>query len=261
MDSQEYVVALTVSRISRKKSNGRRTLADIRGLGYCGAMKDKGRGELRLVQDERPLSLKCKQGHRVPSEVVKETWVEVPAGEWMAAYRLLPKAGGPVIAEVRVFPAEPGERDAGRWSGDAGRVPEGGLPLTTLRQLRFTEVRAVFSDAIRSFEKEHGRSAVTRVLKRHGLEPKRMTKTRPGRRGHDPAFYAEMAASYVKALRSGSRTPVRDLARELKYSEPQMRDLIHAARTHGMLTSAPPGRPGGELTPTAIELLGGHKKR
>ena len=38
-------------------------------------------------------------------------------------------------------------------------------------------------------------------------------------------------------------------------SASQVRNLVHACRKRGMLTAAPPGRAGGELTARAIELL------
>ena len=210
-------------------------------------MTNKG-GTVRLAQRSRG------KGAGASSWNV-EVWVELSVGDWIAAYRLLPKDAGPVIAELRVFPAESGRHRAGCWSGEEAHVPQGGLPITILRDLRTSDVREFYADALRRFEKKHGASTVTRVLSRHGLGRRKLPLKRPGRRGHDPTLYAEVAARYVKAVRSGSRTPVRDVARELNYSQPQMRDLIHAARTRGMLTAAPQGRAGGELTPEAVEVL------
>ena len=63
---------------------------------------------------------------------VDEAWVEVPLGdEWVAAYALVLQQGYPVIAEVRIFPAEPKRPGAGQWSGHFlgvnAAVPSGGV--------------------------------------------------------------------------------------------------------------------------------------
>jgi hypothetical protein len=80
---------------------------------------------------------------------------------------------------------------------------------------------------------------------------------RPGRRGRDDRAYAEVAALYVKACSSGSRRPLADLAKRLGYSESRLRSILNAARSErrGLLTKAPRGRHGGELTPKALDLL------
>ena len=46
-------------------------------------------------------------------------WLEVPLDEtWMTAYRIAMQNGSPVVAEVRIFPSEPGKRRApGEWRG------------------------------------------------------------------------------------------------------------------------------------------------
>jgi hypothetical protein len=77
---------------------------------------------------------------------------------------------------------------------------------------------------------------------------------RVGRRGRDDRFYARWAAEYAAALtRSGH--PVAELSARHNLSASQVRNLVHACRKRGMLTAAPPGRPGGELTARATELL------
>src|SRR5262245_23085922 len=68
-------------------------------------------------------------------------WVEMSiTARWLVAFRLVNQRGQPVIAEVRVFPSEPGKRTAGRWSGEYGgattRVSPGGITARLLRMIR-----------------------------------------------------------------------------------------------------------------------------
>lgn len=78
---------------------------------------------------------------------------------------------------------------------------------------------------------------------------------RPGRAGRPLVEYARIAADYV-AL-SGSGTATRDLAEKRGYSTRQVRAWLTRARDEGLLTRAPRGRSGGELTEKALELLKG----
>jgi transposase-like protein len=79
---------------------------------------------------------------------------------------------------------------------------------------------------------------------------------RPGRRGRPDAFYAEIAQHYVRRLEAGSLTPVRDIAEDLRYSTSMVNNWVSQARKRGLLTEAPPGRAGGDLTTRAAGLLG-----
>jgi hypothetical protein len=78
---------------------------------------------------------------------------------------------------------------------------------------------------------------------------------RPGRAGRSDRDYAELAARYVATIDDKSPAPVADLAREMSLDEMTVRHLLTAARKRGLLTPAPPGRAGGELTDKAIQLL------
>jgi hypothetical protein len=89
-----------------------------------------------------------------------------------------------------------------------------------------------------------------------GVKPAR--GSRPGRRGHDDRFYAWIAALYVRAIRSGSQTPVKDVAEadEVRLTIDHVRDLLGVARKKGLLTPARKGVAEGALTDRARELLG-----
>lgn len=79
---------------------------------------------------------------------------------------------------------------------------------------------------------------------------------RPGRRGRDDRWYADLAKAYVD---SGSRTPVKDLSEGLNLSASQVRNLLHEARRRGLLTRSAKGKAGGVLTDSAKELLDGSR--
>ena len=87
-----------------------------------------------------------------------------------------------------------------------------------------------------------------------GSAPDLSVGHRVGRAGRDGLYYARWAGEYADALtRSGN--PVAEMAARHHLSASQVRNLVHACRKRGMLTAAPPGRAGGELTARAIELL------
>jgi hypothetical protein len=79
---------------------------------------------------------------------------------------------------------------------------------------------------------------------------------RPGSRGRPHREYAAVAAMYVRLLGT-SKTPLRALVDELGpgYTAAAVRAMLNRARKHGLLTSAPSGRAGGELTEKARALL------
>jgi hypothetical protein len=79
---------------------------------------------------------------------------------------------------------------------------------------------------------------------------------RPGRRGHDDRFYADLAREYAAAVRTGSRSPNVDLARRRHLTAARVTALVSRARDKGFLTGTAPGKPGGELTAQARRALG-----
>lgn len=205
----------------------------------------------------------------LPRNNVNEAWVEVPASSgWKVAYRIVPSPRGPIVAEVRVFPQEDGHATHGTWSVDTAVVPEGGVPAQVLRSLRLTDPIALFDETIDRWRDEYGEEETARVFGRFGLEPPpEIEPRRPGRSGRVDAFYVRWAAAYVDRLRSGSRHPVKDLAEapavwikgftdlDRDKREATVRAILHEARRRELLTGAPRGKPGGELTKKALRLL------
>lgn len=85
----------------------------------------------------------------------------------------------------------------------------------------------------------------------------------PGRRGRSELEYAAMAARYAALVRAGSVSPVKDLHAELQeetgeyLSLARVRNIVYECRERLLLTRAPRGRGGGELTDKAKEILDG----
>jgi hypothetical protein len=210
-------------------------------------------------------------GAVLPPTLRKESWVEVPVGDgWVAAYRIVPKGGRPVVGEVRVFPAERRREVAGRWSERGPAVPDDGVPGRVLRELRLKDPHTRFPELLRSWEDQHGEAATHRVFRRFGFSRRaRTVPRRPGRAGRPEDFYLAWAVAYADRIRAGSRSPIKDLARRppvriegyVSRGGPTVaagtvRDIVHRARTRGLLTESPVGRAGGELTAKAMRLLG-----
>jgi hypothetical protein len=198
----------------------------------------------------------------------REAWVEDDLGDgWVAAYRLMMKSDRPVVAEVRLFPDDPPvSRGPGQWSEQASAVPSEGIPGRALRDLRLTFALERFSRFLRLIEGDP--KLAKQLLGAHGIPlGARPAKRRPGRAGRADAYYLAFAMAYVERLAEGSRRPVQDLAEHppkaikgyvsdgLVASPATVRDIIHQARVRGLLTGSPPGRPGGELTPKAKDML------
>jgi len=79
---------------------------------------------------------------------------------------------------------------------------------------------------------------------------------KPGRPGRDDLHYAKAALAYVEALKADPRRPVKhmvDTSPELTPDE--VRARLRRARERELLTGAPKGRPGGELTEKAKKVL------
>jgi hypothetical protein len=190
-------------------------------------------------------------------ELPHETWLEVGLDGWVAAYRLIPQEGRPVVAEVRVFPDENAPRPQGRWSaerlGDQAPVPVGGVPARVLRQLRVREHLALYDDIV---QRHQDQQSFRVSLLDHGFT---QVVKEAGRRGRSDLFYAEIASAYVSL--AAARAPIQRLRDRLEeeeglyFAEATVRDFVNQARRRGLLTPSPPGRPGGELTTQAQELL------
>jgi hypothetical protein len=205
---------------------------------------------------------------------VREAWVEASIGEdWIAAYRLVPKNGVPVIGELRVFPAEPHRPGPGRWSGEwlgvGASASSGGLTARLLRRVPTTPHVRLVADLLRKWREEMGGDRALRRL--WGDAPSLPDDARPqphptptgtaratgkrGRKGRPKEEVARIAAAYSSAIAIGSRRPVRDVVQKLRLDSSQVRDVIYRARKLGFLTRTTSGIPAGILTPAGEGLL------
>jgi hypothetical protein len=233
-----------------------------------------GQGDLlfhdRIVPDGRALAKLLKiagdqlpppDRHRPDEVLVKSVWLEMTiGGAWRAAARLGVQEGRLIVAELRVFPREPG-RPPGIWSaeilGSKAAVPPGGLTARLLRQVHLSEVparaQALLASSFR-FEAPPGAKIRVEPLAVEGIPiPQR---PRPERRtGRGDAFYAQLAADYVQAIERGSRQPVKELAKQRSCPRAQIRDMLHEARVRQLLSPGKQGRLGGILTGRATTIL------
>jgi hypothetical protein len=216
---------------------------------------------------------------------VNDAWVEIEIGDgWRAAFRLAPYGGQPVIAELRVFPADqyPG-RKPGTWRGDVLGVQAGGAqrvrkvlpggktvdcpPVRTgitarlLRRIPLGEHRRHAETFIARLKETHrGMGADLAAWGFNAEIEKGKKKPTVQRRGGRPdRFYADLAAAYVARIAAGSRRPVADLADRRKLSASVVRDAIHEARVRGLLMKGRQGAPGGTLTAKAEAILKGKR--
>jgi hypothetical protein len=151
--------------------------------------------------------------------------------DWQIALFFVQQQGTPVIAELRI-------------RSTAESVPTGGLTTRELREIRLDAVA-------RSLRRRPLGSLLNPGI---DIEAERNNDPRPGRRGRPDQHYAAWAAQYHEHALRSSR-PVATLAEETGVSTARVRDHIRQARNRGLLSPAPPGRSGGELTDYALQLL------
>lgn len=205
---------------------------------------------------------KCRR--RLPVSRRPEGWVQQPLGDgWVASYRLMVKEGRPVIAEVRIHLDD--GRGQGNWSEAPADLPGEGVPAQALRRLGLKVAKEQFAAFHRELERD--REFATLVPPSTYALGSALHSRRPGRKGHPESFYVLFALAYLDRLGKGSAHPIKDLAarppvRISGYvsgrnvtSEASVRDIIHQARRKGFLTSSPPGRAGGHLTPKAKQAF------
>ena len=230
----------------------------------------------RVITDRDLAALAA--GAKRPGEIeVRDVWLEVDVEDrWRAAFRLVPYAGQPVIAEVRLFPRDEwGNRRPGAWRAEflglrAGQIT--GPRRDTIEPATFAPIRhGVTAQLLRQIPlgatQAAAREFMGEIQQRFpGLYPPEWS--RPRRETPRPAsawpdrVYAQIAAAYVERLDAGSRRPVADVARRRRLSPAQVRDAIHTARGRGFLTAAVQrGRSGGALTRAAQHLLNKRARR
>ena len=125
--------------------------------------------------------------------------------------------------------------------------PSGGISTNVFRSIRLGPLFARAHNTIQLPTSVGGGLGLV-TLDDQGRVP------RPGRRGRNDIFYARWAALYVDALAEGPN-PLPRLAKAEHLNESTIRGFLHEARRRKLLTDAPPGRAGGQLTRKAETLL------
>lgn len=206
-------------------------------------------------------------------EVVHIWFIVVLKGGWRVAYRLFPREGRPVVAEMRIYPYEGDlpDLEAAEWAvklrGFDAEVPGNGITSSLLYE-QVAIGRHVFDDfpaSLRNFRdgglgktqvKVGGRitTLYDALLGGLGFDPEVKPRLR-GPSGWSDAEYVRLAQQYLERCKAGSRSPVKDLAKAHGMTEVAARAALHRARQRGLLSRQKQGKAGGELTPRAKTLL------
>lgn len=142
---------------------------------------------------------------------------------------------------LRRFP--PGHPEA--VSDTTSPLPAGGVTSRLLRRLPLGEIVEAVRSELRMIARDirpHGGAGTV------GADRAEQFARRPGRAGRSDRDYAEVAAAYVAILATSDPRPVETLAAQTFLSPSQIRNVLYEARRRELLTKAPPGRPGGQLT-------------
>jgi hypothetical protein len=268
-----------------------RTCGHVQGVHRLGTLPPAGSELVRILSGKGPSS-DCRQcdcrewtpeaetsqlGQDWGRVMVREAWVEAPLGtEWVGALRLVPQNGAPVIAELRVFPAEADRPAPGRWSGEwrgvLAKIPPGGLTRRLLRKVPTAAHVQLMAELLRQSRRKAVEVDDPMFDSLWGNGPRPATEiastARPShpsgehaggaRRGRKPRpseFYLPIAVAYAGAVKAGSPHPVVDVADARGLDASQVRDMVYKARRLGLLTPTKQGAPAGVLSPWAEALL------
>jgi hypothetical protein len=186
---------------------------------------------------------------------------------WFVAALLVPHRDRFVIAELRLFPGVGFQyvkrsRDGrvisrdpaiGEWSGDPSLLtdmPTSGITKRLLGSVSFTKLLEEARDRVSEIVASAGDS----FLEERGLGLMHEAAKRPGRRRRPDSDYLAWAERYDSAMKAGSRSPIRDVARKYHRTPVAVRDLVHEARVRDLLSRGQRAQAGGYLTPKALEL-------
>jgi len=196
-----------------------------------------------------------------------EAWFYVQLrGGWTAVYRLTPRDGRPVVAELRVLPSPVNtKRDNGEPLG-GHEIPGDGLTAAILKDevVIGQHIYNLLPAFLRQTRRGVGAAPVGvggRTLFDTLVGPlsfdleRKPQRTRRGPKGWPDEDYARLAADYVRAWGSGSHSPAVDVAKVYGMKVSAVRAALNRARKRGLLTPGTGGRAGGQLTPRAKALL------
>lgn len=230
------------------------------GLARCSSYEGALRPRVRIP--DRPTtdqgSVVGRGGFKTYDPSSDFLWLEVPDPIWTVAYRLIVQSQGIAVAEIRVYPTEPAtEGDAGEWSREADRVPDGGLSGRRLREIGVSEHQRLASEVTAKFREAMGEPRFDAFMGDRVLSDQQLgSLSNASELSSDRATrLAQIAGLYVSAATAGDRSPVASVADQLGMSRPSVRDRLHDARELGLLERTVPGKAGGRLSTEALELL------
>lgn len=172
--------------------------------------------------------------------------------DWVVQFVFGPQ--GPASVIIRPHVEASNLDDVVAWWGQAAvtSIPSDSRPVTArlLRQLPIGELESWARGRLRAEAEGPTAPWFPHLRDWFGDDHRR-----DGKRGPSlpDAAFAALAAAYVTNLTQGGS--VRDLASAQGWSEKTIRNRLTEARRRGMLTSAPAGRAGGDLTEKARQTL------
>ena len=99
------------------------------------------------------------------------------------------------------------------------------------------------------------RRVIVEALRKMHPEPTTGAKSRRGRKGRPPVFYARIARAYANLIDAKSPRPLQVIASRRLLTVEQVRAAVAKARRLGFLTVTTAGQKGGSLTPVGLRLL------
>ena len=167
-------------------------------------------------------------------------------------YRVLPRDGTVVVAEVRVYSEgpPPAKGITARLLRDEvviGKHVYGALPALLARAR---------GDALEEPHRRMARTLFDAWVGSLGFTDTVAPAGHRGPKGRPLRDYAKLAKDYVDGCSAGGRSPVADLAAKRGMTPVGMRAALNRAREKGMLTRQRQGSAGGRLTPRAVALCG-----
>ena len=220
-------------------------------------------------RDDPPRELTSRQAAamRLPEGAqvkVEHLWFVVHLqGGWRAAYRLIPRDGRPVVAELRVYPllGDLPDLNPGEWAvelrGFAAleHVPNDGVTAGLIKD-QVIPGEHIYDLLPRFLERHTLRSMFEPWLRGLGYDPGRKPHVpRRGPKGWPDREYAELPSFYLERCNAESRSPVKDTAERYGMKPSAFRAALSRARNRGLLVRTTRGRAGGRLTSRAQNLL------
>ena len=190
---------------------------------------------------------------------------ETAVDGWTVAVRVQMQRQRLVVSEVRIFPPTDLVTDGpgggvGEWTTlrselEASEQLEGGITTGLIRDLHLGAIfEMARADAVETL----------RIVSDAGYDDPAIAERvataarRPGRAGRDADFFLGVAVQYANLVTEGHPKPVVAMAKRRAdgMSVETIKDWVKKARQLGFLTAPrEPGKPGGELTPLALEQL------